>query len=102
LRLRLLKSRLTSGEVAVFATNLLSRTEHPQSALCALSCHRWHIEPAFREMKAWHGLENFNARFANGIHHEVSDRIIFMLLTAELEHQARVEHVVGMSERRMA
>jgi hypothetical protein len=49
-------------------------------------------------MKVWHGLENFNARFADGIHQEVSALMIYMVLTAELEHQARKYHNVEMKE----
>lgn len=98
IRVRLMKHRLPSGEIAVFATNLYSVTDHPSAALCALYCHRWDLETAFREMKVWHGLENFNARFADGIHQEVSALMIYMLLTAELEHQARIYHEVAMKE----
>jgi len=98
IRVRLMKHRLPTGEIAVFATNLLSVTDHPAAALCALYCHRWDLETAFREMKVWHGLENFNALFADGIHQEVSALMIFMVLTAELEHQARMHHDVEMKK----
>ena len=98
MRVRLIKYRLPTGEIAVFATNLLSVTDHPAAALCALYCHRWDLETAFREMKVWHGLENFNARFADGIHQEVTALMIFMVLTAELEHQARIYHDVAIKE----
>lgn len=98
LRIRCIKHLLPNGEVAVFATNLYSQTDHPAVALSALYCHRWDLETAFREMKVWHGLENFTARFADGIHQEVSALMIFMLLSAELEHQARVHHEVAMKE----
>ena len=37
-------------------------------------------------------------RFSDGIHQEVSALMIFMLLTAELEHQARVHHAVALKE----
>lgn len=96
LRVRLIKHRLPTGEIAVFATNLLDAAAHPPASLCALYCHRWNLETAFREMKVWHGLENFNARFGDGIHQEVSALMMFMLLTAELEHQARVHHATAM------
>lgn len=95
---RLIKKRLDSGAVAVFVTNLLSGKEHSRSALCDIYCHRWDIETAFREMKVWHGLEDFHARYAEGIHQEVAALMIFMLLTAELEHQARVHHNVQTKE----
>ena len=45
-------------------------------------------------MKVWHGLENFSARYAEGIHQEVSALMIFMQLTAELEAQALDYHDV--------
>jgi hypothetical protein len=98
LRIRCMKYLLPNGDVAIFATNLFSKSEHPAASLCALYCHRWDLETAFREMKVWHGLENFNARFADGIHQEVSALMIFMMLSAELEHQARVHHEVAMKE----
>ena len=71
LSVRLVKKLLPSGQIAVFATNLFSISDHPADAICDLYGHRWDIETAFREMKVWHGLENFNARFADGIHQEV-------------------------------
>lgn len=95
---RLVKKRLPSGEIAVFATNLLSDSEHPAAAICNLYCYRWDIETAFREMKVWHGLENFHARFADGIHQEVTALMIFMLLTAELEHQTKIHHETAIAE----
>ena len=97
LPVRLVKKLLPSGEIGVFATNLLSVTDHPAAAICDLYCYRWDIETAFREMKVWHGLENFHARFANGIHQEVTALMIFMLLTAELEHQAKVHHQAAIA-----
>ena len=97
LAVRLVKKLLPSGEIAVFATNLFSVSEHPADAICDLYCYRWDIETAFREMKVWHGLENFHARFANGIHQEVTALMIFMLLTAELEHQTKIHHHVAIS-----
>ena len=97
LSVRLVKKLLPSGEIAVFATNLFSISEHPAVAICELYCYRWDIETAFREMKVWHGLENFHARFANGIHQEVTSLMIFMLLTAELEHQAKVHHQAAIN-----
>ena len=97
LSVRLVKKILPSGEIAVFATNLFSISDHPADAICDLYCYRWDIETAFREMKVWHGLENFHARFANGIHQEVTALMIFMLLTAELEHQAKVHHQAAIS-----
>jgi Transposase DDE domain/Insertion element 4 transposase N-terminal len=92
LPVRFIKKMLASGEMAVFATNFFSQSEHSRESLCALYCHRWDIETAFREMKVWHGLESFHARFADGIHQEVAGLMIFMLLSAELEHQARAHH----------
>lgn len=96
LSVRLVKKMLPSGQIAVFATNLFSISDHPADAICDLYGHRWDIETAFREMKVWHGLENFHARFADGIHQEVTALMIFMLLTAELEHQAKVHHQVAI------
>jgi len=100
LPVRLIKRRLENGSIAVFATNLLSVTDHPAEGLADLYCYRWDIETAFREMKIWHGLENFRARYANGIHQEVAALMIFMLLTAELEAKAKEHHHVLMTQRR--
>jgi hypothetical protein len=89
---RLIKIKLPSGEVAVFATNLLNKRLNRRRSLGALYCHRWDLETAFREMKVWYGLENFAARYAEGIHQEVAALMIFMQLTAELEAQALDYH----------
>lgn len=95
---RLMKRRLDSGEVAVFVTNLLASKEHRRKALCDLYCYRWDIETAFKEMKCWHGLEQFRARYADGIHQEVATLMTFMLLTAELECIARNHHEIEKKE----
>jgi Transposase DDE domain len=97
LRVRFIKKRLPSGEIAVFATNLFSASDHPPATIADLYMHRWDIETAFREMKIWHGLENFHARFADGIHQEVTALMLFMLLSAELEHQAHTHHQTNLS-----
>ena len=97
LAVRLVKKLLLLGQIAVFATNLFPISDHPADAMCDLYCHRWDIETAFREMKVCYGLENFYARFADGIHQEVTALMIFMLLTAELEHQAKVHHQAAIS-----
>ncbi|MDA3962498.1 MAG: IS4 family transposase [Planctomycetota bacterium] len=98
IRVRLLKHRLPGGGFAVFATNLFGSRRHRRRALCDLYCYRWDIETAFREMKVWHGLENFKARYAEGVHQEVAGLMLFMLLTAELEAQARHYHAVPYRE----
>lgn len=96
--IRLIKIRLPSGDIAVFATNLLNKRAHRRRSLCALYCYRWDLETAFREMKVWYGLENFAARFAAGIHQEVAALMIFMQLTAELEAQALDYHDVELQK----
>ena len=98
IRVRLMKRRLDNGEIAVFATNLYGSRTHHRRALCDLYCYRWDIETSFKEMKIWHGLENFNARYAEGIHQEVAGLMLFMLLTGEMEAQARGYHQVDLVE----
>lgn len=95
---RLMKRRLDNGNVAVFITNLLSSRQHRRRALCDLYCYRWDIETSFKEMKCWHGLENFRARYAEGIHQEVAALMTFMTLTAELEYLARKHHQIEQKE----
>lgn len=92
IRVRLMKHRLPSGDIAVFATNLFGVRKHHRRALCELYCYRWDIETAFKEMKSWHALENLHARYAEGIHQEVCALMTFMLLNAEMEAQARGFH----------
>jgi Transposase DDE domain len=89
---RLFKVKLPSGDIAIFATNLLNKKLHRRKSLGALYCYRWDLETAFREMKVWYGLENFAARYADGIQQEVAALMIFMQLTAELEAQALDYH----------
>ena len=98
IRVRLMKYRLDTGKIAVFATNLYGARIHKKKALYKLYCYRWDIETAFKEMKLWHGMEHFNARFAEGIHQEVAGLMLFMLLTGEMEAQARGYHQVEMIE----
>ncbi len=85
---RLIKIKLPSSEIAVFATNLLNKRLNRRRSLGALYGHRWALETAFREMKVWYVLENFAARYAEGIHQELAALMIFMQLTANLEAQA--------------
>ena len=98
LKVRALKMKLPNGEAAVFVTNLFDRRTHTASALCGLYAKRWDLETALREMKVWHGLEQFHAKNPEGIHQEVSALMIFMLLSAELEHQARAVHASEIAE----
>ena len=93
---RLIKTRLPTGQIAVFATSLLNKRDHRRRALGELYCYRWDLEIAFREMKVWYGLENFAARFSEGIQQEVSALMIFMQLSAELEAQALDYHDVEL------
>lgn len=92
IQIRLLKHILPNEKVAVYATNLLNRRKYRRKALLDLYCYRWDIETAFKEMKVWHSLENLHARYAEGIHQEVAAIMTFMLLTAEMEAQARGYH----------
>lgn len=92
LRIRVVKMSLTNGDVAVFATNLFDKEKYPYDFICGTYTHRWNLEVAFREMKVWHGLEQFHAKTPDGIHQEVAALMIFMVLTAEMEHQAKIVH----------
>ena len=92
LKVRVVKILLSNGETAVFATNLFGRQEYPSDLICKAYTFRWDLENAFKEMKVWHGLEEFHAKTPEGIHQEVAALMIFMILSAELDHQAKVEH----------
>jgi hypothetical protein len=87
---RLLRMDLHDGTVAVFITSLLDPLRHPAPALIELYAARWRIETAFRELKIWHGLERFHARYVDGIAQEVAALMLFQLLSSELEAQARI------------
>lgn len=87
---RLLRLDLADGTVAVFITNLLDEIRHPAQALIDLYAARWRIETAFRELKIWHGLERFHARYVDGIAQEIAAIMLFQLLSSELEAQARI------------
>jgi hypothetical protein len=92
LKVRVVKMLLANGEVAVFATNLFGKQDYPGDLICSAYTYRWDLETAFREMKVWHGLEEFHAKTPEGIHQEVAALMIFMVLTAEMEHQAKELH----------
>lgn len=89
IRVRLLRTRLPDGSTAVFVTSLLDQQRHPAHGLIDLYTQRWRIETAFRELKIWHGLEQFHARHVDGIAQEITAVMIFQLLASELEAQAR-------------
>ena len=92
IKVRLIKRIGPDNTVAVYATNLLDHIKYTRQSLLDLYCYRWDIETAFKEMKVWHSLENLHARYAEGIHQEVAAIMTFMLLTAEMEAQARGYH----------
>ena len=100
IKVRLIKKTLPNNAVAVYATNLFDHTIHRRKDLLDLYCYRWDIETAFKEMKIWHSLENLHARYAEGIHQEVAAIMTFMLLTAEMEAQARSYHNIEMEAKR--
>jgi hypothetical protein len=93
---RLLRKDLPDGTVAVFITSLLDKALHPASTLLDLYCTRWRVETAFREMKVWHGLERFHARYPDGILQEIAALMIFLLLTSACE--ARVRQIHGIPQ----
>lgn len=88
---RLLRLRLPDGSTSVFITSLVDSARHPAATLLKLYTARWRIETAFHELKIWHGLEHFHARYPDGIHQEIAALMLFQLLTSELEAQARVQ-----------
>ena len=90
IEVRLLRLDLADGTVAVFVTNLLDESRHPAPALIELYAARWRVETAFRELKIWHGLERFHARYVDGIAQEIAAVMLFQLLASELEAQARI------------
>lgn len=92
LRVRLLRRPAADGSAAVFITSLLDHRRHPAAELLQLYDARWRIETAFREMKLWHGLERFHARYPDGIAQEVAAVLIFQLLVSELDARARIHH----------
>lgn len=87
---RLLRLDLHDGTVAVFITSLVDAVRHPRQALIDLYAARWRIENAFRELKIWHGLQHFHARYPDGIAQEIAALMLFQVMTSELEAQARV------------
>lgn len=87
---RFLRMNLDDGSVAVFITSLVDAARHPTQVVIDLYAARWKLEIAFRELKIWHGLERFHARYPDGIAQEVAVLMLFQLLSSELEAQARV------------
>lgn len=73
----------------VVATSLIDQNTYPHAEILATYCSRWNIETALREGKQWHGLENFHARFPDGIQQEVAGIMTFLYLVAELEVDLR-------------
>lgn len=73
----------------VLATSLLDAATHPAAAILAVYTARWNLEIAIRESKDWHGLEDFHARYADGIHQEVAAIMALHYLVAEIEVDLR-------------
>jgi len=92
LSVRLLRKELADGSAAVFITSLLDPLRHPAATLIDLYAERWKVETAFRELKIWHGLERFHARYPDGISQEIAALMLFQLLASELEARARIHH----------
>lgn len=89
IRLRLVKVVLPSGTTEILATNLWASENHAIADLSALYARRWRVETAFKEMKVWHAVEAFSARFPEGIEQELMALQIFLLLASELEAHAQ-------------
>ncbi len=89
---RLLRQVSPNGTIRVFVTSLTDTEQHPAAVLLNLYACRWRVETAFRELKLWHGLERFHARYPDGIYQEVAALMLFQLLSSELEAKARVHH----------
>ena len=89
---RLIRVTLPGGVVEILATNLWQQRGHQRTTLIDLYTQRWRIETAFREMKAFHALEQFSATYPDGIHQEVTAMQIFLVLTSELEAMAHADH----------
>lgn len=92
---RLLRMVLSDNSVAVFVTSLCDRKKHPAEVLLKLFAKRWRIETAFKEMKWWHGLQNFHARHVDGIAQEVCAVMVFQLLASEVQARAEKEFAIG-------
>lgn len=73
----------------VVATSLIDQAAYPAAEILTIYCSRWNIETALREGKQWHGLEDFHARFPDGIQQEVAGIMTFLYLVAELEVDLR-------------
>jgi hypothetical protein len=73
----------------VLATSLLDADTYPAAQILTAYTSRWNIETAFRESKQWHGLEDFHARYSDGIHQEVAAIMTLHYLVAELEVDLR-------------
>jgi len=73
----------------VLATSLLESSTYPAAHILAVYTSRWNIETAFRESKQWHGLEDFSAKYGDGIHQEVAAIMTLQYLIAELEVDLR-------------
>jgi hypothetical protein len=73
----------------VLATSLVDADTYPAAQILTAYTSRWNIETAFRESKQWHGLEDFSARYSDGIHQEVAAIMTLHYLLAELEVDLR-------------
>lgn len=86
-----------SGEEPIaLITDLLSDSEYPAREIARLYHFRWESEELYKAGKHLSKLENFHARYADGIHQEIHAWNLMYTLSRILEAEARVRD--GQSE----
>jgi len=76
LEIRLIRVRLSTGEIEVLATSLCDEQRYPAADFAALYARRWGIEGDFRIQKSRLQMENFTGKRVHVIYQDVHARIL--------------------------
>lgn len=76
LRVRMIKVFLPSGEVEVLITNLLDKTQYPESEFSALYFKRWGVEEDFKQQKHTLVIERFSGKSIIAIEQDIAAKIL--------------------------
>jgi hypothetical protein len=98
-QIRLIRSpHSQDDDPTIIITSLTDEQAYPLEAITDLYHRRWGIETAYREGKTWLALKELPGHNKEQIRHEVAAMMIFWLLQAELEAQARAVYAEEITQ----
>lgn len=88
-KVRVVRGCCQESKHVILVTSLLDQDLHSAELIADLYQRRWGIETAYREGKDWLALSNLPGQSNDQIQQEVAALMIYWLMQAELEGQAR-------------